>query len=361
MSELKPKRLFFVLPSLKTGGAEKAMSFLLSELSRHARYECHLVLIHPREDESYSIPDRIRVHECRVSRLLWSIPTIIRLLWSWKPRVVVTTMSHVNVLFCLLTPLFPKGVALWIREADDPQENMERQKHPKLFRALIEKTFHRAERLICLNDDMMKKLAAMLPSCSENLMVIPNAVETCSQLADHPFSFFPGDGPHVLVLGRCDEKKRGDLCIEALDRWRDTHPSMQLYFVGDGPMRECWEDHARQLNLSKRVHFMGNQTNVRPYYQWADLLLFASEHEGLSNVLLEAVQAQVPVQVLKHEGGTRAFLESVGLGRCYVDSFDRPLLEQRDLADAARRCQERYGSERIVGQWMKTLDAIDDL
>jgi glycosyltransferase involved in cell wall biosynthesis len=65
--------------------------------------------------------------------------------------------------------------------------------------------------------------------------------------------------------------------------------------VGDGPERSRLETLRNELGLDKVVHFIGAVAGASRLYGELDLLVIPSRSEGLPNVLLEALQADVPV------------------------------------------------------------------
>jgi glycosyltransferase involved in cell wall biosynthesis len=70
-----------------------------------------------------------------------------------------------------------------------------------------------------------------------------------------------------------------------------------LVIAGDGPERTALESKAAVLGISERVHFLGSVRNVLSLYSQVDAVVLPSRAgaEGLPNVLLEALRADVPV------------------------------------------------------------------
>lgn len=90
------------------------------------------------------------------------------------------------------------------------------------------------------------------------------------------------DGPVVLVVGRISPEKR---VIDLARRWADVradHPDAWLYVIGEGPLEQ-------ELNDLTGVRLLGKREDVPLLLRWADLYVSASEAEGLSNALLEAM------------------------------------------------------------------------
>ena len=104
------------------------------------------------------------------------------------------------------------------------------------------------------------------------------------QLPDWP------DGNVVLVVGRISPEKR---VVELAKRWSEVRAEQGdawLYVVGEGPLEQ-------ELAGLDGVRHLGRREDVPLLLRWADLYVSASEAEGLSNALLEAMAAGLPCVV----------------------------------------------------------------
>lgn len=64
-----------------------------------------------------------------------------------------------------------------------------------------------------------------------------------------------------------------------------------LLLLGEGALMEQVKAQVEELKLTDAVRFMGNQSNVSPYYQAMDFLVFPSLFEGLPGTIIEAQTA----------------------------------------------------------------------
>lgn len=76
----------------------------------------------------------------------------------------------------------------------------------------------------------------------------------------------------------------------------------QLWLAGDGEARTTCEALVAQKNLGARVKFLGWQRDPSPLYAAADVAVHASWSEALSNFLIEAQAAGLPVVAYKAQG-----------------------------------------------------------
>jgi glycosyltransferase involved in cell wall biosynthesis len=113
----------------------------------------------------------------------------------------------------------------------------------------------------------------------------------------------PTDARIVLSVGRLSQEKGHFDLIRAMVEVRRAcgFPAV-LVIVGDGPERARLERLRARLGLEGVVHLVGHRDDVSPYYEAADVFALPSYSEGSPNVLLEAMDAGVPI-VARAVGG----------------------------------------------------------
>ncbi len=136
----------------------------------------------------------------------------------------------------------------------------------------------------------------------DRIRVQHNPVRTPSpvsaeQLAQVRHELNANEGTSVLLsVGRLSQEKGHSDLIQALAQLRPLLTALPLLvLVGDGPERANLRTLARTLKVADRVLFAGHQSDVRPYYAAAHLFVLPSLSEGSPNVLLEAMDAGLPV------------------------------------------------------------------
>lgn len=155
-----------------------------------------------------------------------------------------------------------------------------------------------------------------------------------------------------LTVGHLIALKGVHLAIEALAKLPDT----VLLIAGHGPEESRLRALVATLGVGARVHFLGAlaQDQLSEYYNAADALVHASSHEGMPNVLLEALACGTPVVAAPFEG-VRELLDapeagevaSVRSGDAIVDAWLR--LRHRAPTRAATRAHaEQFGWPPVV-------------
>src|SRR5215212_375987 len=168
--------------------------------------------------------------------------------------------------------------------------------------------------------------------------VIPPGVNP--SLFEGPFEDpFSGVGkPRVLFVGRLAPQKGVRTLVAAAGLLED--PSAQVLLVGDGPERKALEREAKRIGVGDRLLFEGFLAHERlpAVLAHADVLVLPSIYEELGTVLLEAMQAGLPVVASKTGGipdviedGVNGLLVPPGDPGALARAIDR-LLAERDLA-----------------------------
>jgi teichuronic acid biosynthesis glycosyltransferase TuaC len=162
------------------------------------------------------------------------------------------------------------------------------------------RVYRSSRRVICISESVRERvLEGTGRSCRTS--VVYNGVD--------PEQFSPGSGPAsaapgVLSVGNLILTKGHALLIRSLASLISEFPAMTLEIIGDGPERSRLQALARQLQVEKRVRFMGRQPRRRVADAMRQCTVFAlpSRYEGLGCVYLEAMSVGKPVVGCRGQG-----------------------------------------------------------
>lgn len=91
-----------------------------------------------------------------------------------------------------------------------------------------------------------------------------------------------------VIIGHLVPLKNHLLAFEAFKKYLIEDNNAILYVLGDGPLKENLVDLTKKMDISDKVIFTGNVTNVYDYIITADHLLLPSWYEGFPVTLIEA-------------------------------------------------------------------------
>jgi glycosyltransferase involved in cell wall biosynthesis len=99
---------------------------------------------------------------------------------------------------------------------------------------------------------------------------------------------------NLLYVGRLNAQKRVNILVNMMDM---LSKNIHLTIAGDGEDRKGIETLIQNLDLQDRVHLAGQvaATELLKYYADADVIVIASENEGMPLALLEAMAAGLPI------------------------------------------------------------------
>jgi glycosyltransferase involved in cell wall biosynthesis len=170
---------------------------------------------------------------------------------------------------------------------------------------------------------------------------------------------------HLLAIGSLISVKGFDTSIRAIAQGVGESRPWHLWIAGEGPEKLRLESLASDLGISGRVHFLGFRSDIGELLSAADLFLSASQSEGLSLVLIEAMLAGCPIAATA-VGGSREVLRVDPSGKSpfaalfdpgkhlqlvsAIESCLQTSPANRERSEAARRWAEHHFSVKSMAE-----------
>ncbi|MBX7491083.1 glycosyltransferase [Helicobacter turcicus] len=304
----KKQRVMILLYSLGAGGAERITSLLLEALQK----ECALKLVLLEDICNYSIPKEIPkvilgnnstqesgiqkflkipflalkykklLKDCDISLSLMTRPNYINILagllcGTKKPRILISERSHPSLQYgygnlnskinrFLIKMLYNKANKI---SANSPQNLQDLIQN---FRVSPSKT------TLLLNFFNLEKIHAQ--SLEDSAL----SLQILDQKAQGKFIF--------ISIGRLDSGKNHRLLIDAMQDFKDK---ASLFIIGGGELESTLKAQILELKLESSVFLLGKTKNPYAPLSCADCFLFASNHEGFPNVLVESLALKIPI------------------------------------------------------------------
>ena len=202
-----------------------------------------------------------------------------------------------------------------------------------------------------------------------NGVALPQPTDGAHRRAARAALGITDDGPVVGCVGTFKRGKGQARVVDGMAMVRRRLPNAWLAFVGDGPERAAVERSVREAGL-ERVRFLGTVPDARTLYDGFDVVVSASDAEGLPNVVLEASAAARPI-VATAAGGTPEIVidgetgllvpinDTDRLGLALTQILEDTGLAQR-LGGAAREHVSRtFGLQRFVAETAALYEEMD--
>ncbi len=197
-----------------------------------------------------------------------------------RPRLIMSEVSRPELL-----------ARLWRRPQDRMVQQLRRLAYPS------------ATILAANSIDGMEDCVRSYRIQRSRIVRIPNLIDLAdleAKALDEP-SYRPllPESPTIVVSSRLDRHKCVDTVIKSFAQL-DGSTTAQLLILGTGPAEPSLRDLADDLGLGSRIQFLGWQKNPFPLLRRAIGFVHASELEGFSNSILEAMFLNVPVITSRH-------------------------------------------------------------
>lgn len=166
----------------------------------------------------------------------------------------------------------------------------------------------------------------------------------------------------ILTMARLAADKGLEYLIEAAATLARYERRFRVVIAGEGPARGALEQHARNLDVSDHVTFLGFREDVSNLLEAADLVVLPSLREGLSIALLEAMAAAKPIVATSI--GSHKEVASQPTTVCLVPPADTialsdailrlardPVLMARLGTRAKAQFERHYTEDRMLGAY----------
>lgn len=173
----------------------------------------------------------------------------------------------------------------------------------------------------------------------------------------------------ILSVGRLHPDKGYDRLLHIFSSIHTKYPEWKLKIIGAGTLKEELVQLSEDLGIRSFVEFTGfmNNTAARLDMRKAAIFTMTSSKEGFGIVLVEAMEAGLPVITFNGSSGPRSivthgengFLVEKGNETEFI-SYIEKLVEDKVLrekmSDAARRRAEDFYMDRIISKWIEIFN-----
>lgn len=340
------------------GGAANASAHLTREF-QYLGHETAVLTCRFRDLPEHELKDGVLIHRTwsmrhsksrsgpveQLSFLLGAATEGMRFIRKWQPDVVLCFFGMPSGPIGLFAKhLFGIPYLVSLRGGDVPGfRPYDFSTYHTLVGPLIRLVWKQADAVVANSQglkDLAKEFAPRIP-----ISVIPNGVDVERYQPDNR-EWSP---PHLLFVGRVVYQKGLDLLINALDGLKSL--DWKLSIVGDGPYLDEVIHLASQAGIRERIFFPGwvEKENLLEFYQRANLFVFPSRHEGMSNALLEAMAMGLPV-VASDIAGNQELIEPGKNGFLFTkeDETSLRIHIERMIKDKNERYEFGEKSRQVV-------------
>lgn len=392
------KRILFVIPSMRIGGAEKSLANLLNLIDLN-EYDVNLLMFKPEGDFLQQIPSGIHilktdpslfyaykcdknVFSCKAgirSEILRIFSTgVCKILYGNCARQKRWTKFYKTLLpkldseydvaigylegdasYYVIDKVNAKRKILWVHSNF---ENIKKNEDAAAYKEY----FCKADKVVSISDKCVQVLQNNYPDMKNKFVFLPNLTSsivlsnTAKADIDEVFS---KDDFNIVSVGRLTEAKGFDMAIDALKILKDHKVPVHWWIIGDGELRKCLEKQAKDNSVEEYLTFLGFKANPYPYMNKADLIVQTSRWEGKSVVLDEAKILGKPILATDYatvkdqvENGKEGII--VGMDAESIAREIEHLVEDESVLNGIRNylMARNYGNQSEIVKYYKLFD-----
>ncbi|HYH14212.1 MAG TPA: glycosyltransferase [Flavisolibacter sp.] len=211
------------------------------------------------------------------------------------------------------------------------------ERYHKLTYFLNKLSFSSQNKVIAVSADVAKSIQSHYKSHNPNVQVVANGIDTekfsPNIIIDRNVRKELGIPENAVVIGlTCvfRKQKRVPVWLEIAKKLHDRFSGTHFIIVGDGVLKDEINAKAESLNTHNYVHFVGLQTEIRPYLKAMNVFMMSSEFEGLPIALMEAMSM----------GCMPACTSAGGIGELINDNSNGVLVPVNDPMQLVDRLSE---------------------
>ena len=283
------KSVFHLITTIERGGAENQLVILVTEQIRLG-FDVHIIYLkgEPELMADFVLLGAFVHHElASISPLLQ--PIKLRKLLKGKNAVVHAHLPRAELVALFANKSFRLVTSRHNAEPFYPGA-------PRLISNILSRVVEsRSIKIIAISNAVKDFLILRGEvSNSENVAVVHYGYTP-----QRPEKELPINQMHqVLKLGtisRLANQKDIPTMLAAFSEYRSHSSGSSLSIVGSGPLETELLETAKDMGLAESVFFLGRRTLIYEFLSGLDVFVLTSKYEGFGMVLLEAMDAGVPV------------------------------------------------------------------
>lgn len=351
-------RILFVISTLDRSGAEKQLSLLATRLPRD-EFDVHVVAL--TRGGPYATVLKEQQVPLAILHKRWKFDPVAlsklrRLVADLKPDIVHTWLFTANAYGRLVAGRKPRPRLIISERCVDVWKS-------GWQRWVDRRQIARTARLIG-NSQSVAEFYRNQGFPSERIAVIPNGVEIPELPPIDRGRLLgeldlPPEARIVGYVGRIARQKRLRDLVWALELVRHVNPNIYFLIVGDGPERADVRQFAHDTGCAPNIRFLGHRDDLNMVWRLMEVFWLASDFEGQSNSIMEAMAAGLPVvcsdippnRELIVDGETGYLVQvgdSVGFSQFAERLLADPELARRMGSAGRARMQAEFGIDRMV-------------
>ncbi len=293
------KKITFIAGSMGKGGAERVISILANTYAEIGWNVDIILLLNNTCD--YDLNERVNLismcsgNKRRTMYLGKWIYQIRRYIFDENPDNIISFIARINII--TLASCIGINKKILISERSNPNKD---------GRSIIVKyatllLYPKADKIVFQTKAAQSCFPLKIIDKSE---IIANPISIKKEISEV-------SEKKLVSVGRLRPEKNHEMLINSFSKVILEYPDYKLYIYGEGSLRENLIKQITELGLLNSVFLPGNVNDIHSKISDAEIFILPSNHEGLSNALLEAMMMGLPCITTNYQGASEVIQNNV--------------------------------------------------
>lgn len=288
------KNILFLIESLRDGGSERSISSVATEIAKKHNV---LLVVADKKEKDYDFSGKIVEIKEFISKnpfkRLFGIRKLKMIKKKYNIDISISYLTAYN-LYNVLSRYKDK-VFISIRN------HLSTKKEGIIARNGTIYSNKKADKIICCSKSVEIDQIDNFKADINKTIVIENYVNEIN------FKKYKLNNI-VVTVGRLTRHKGQEHIIKAMSLVIKKVPDAKLLILGRGPSNDYLVELINNFKLTNNVELSGYTIDLDKFLSMAKLFVLASDYEGFSNSLLEAMSYSIPVIATNSPGGNSEIL-----------------------------------------------------
>ena len=318
---INKKNITFFNYSLVGGGTEYMLSVLFNKLVSKKKHNFNMVLSENKGHYISKIQDKSKLFTLKKTRVIFSVISLVNFLKKNRSNILITSMTHTNIVAILIKMFFLPKLKVIIRESNTISIKAKDNKEIKnYFLHYLVKTFYKkADAIIAPTKVIKNDLIRNYNIKKNNITVINNPydfkeiyLKSKEIIKVKEKKFFKN--PFILSVGRLNSQKNYELLIRIFYHIiKDKKfKNYKLFILGDGREKEKLNKLINDCGLKNKAYLLGFKENPYKFMKKCKLFILSSKYEGHSNVLVHSQILNNKILASHAYGANKEVLQNYG-------------------------------------------------